>query len=508
MQKMLVEFQPDSLEDLILLNAAYRPGPLQYIPEIIQNKRNPSQTHYDIEAFRPILQETYGKPVYQEQIMQMFTVAGYSLGESDIIRRAMAKKKEKDLIKHKDRFLQACVGLGMAPERTESFWSEILEFSKYAFNKSHATAYAINSYITAWLKYYHPLEFMSVAMSVQKMEKLPLLIQECRIMSIPVLGPNVNQSKVGFTPEGESIRFGLKRIKGVGEIAEKIVEEREKNGLFKSLTDFMYRVQLNSKAMQALIDSGALDTFGYSRASLTELVNQQWSSIQAVARKLNEQSDQLSFFSRDELIPDIIPPSVTPWPAKETYHREFLVLQSYINGHPAETMRTKDHTLYISDLDESYDGKRVSILALIENRQTLRRKSDSAPMAKLMLSDESGWISAVLFTKQYATYKDLVEEQEVRIFKGLYQYDENDPQLFVEEVLSPTTSQNIYVRVPTRSWNWARQVWELVRTNSGPYPLFIVIADEPTIIKTVYGVSLSFIQNAKNVLGEHNVLAI
>lgn len=505
MRRMLQDFKPTKMEDLILLNAAYRPGPMQFIPSIIENKKNPEKIHYDLPELKAIFSETYGFPVYQEQVMELFrVVAGYTLGEADQIRRAMAKKKLKELVQHKERFTQAAVQKGMSPERAESFWEEILKFAEYGFNKSHAAAYSVNSYLTAYLKYYYPAEFMASAMSVQKLEKLPGLIQECREMGLSVYGPDVNLSEEDFFPEGKAVRFGLRQIKGVGSAADMIVEERRRNGPYKDLSDFLYRTNVNSRVMKALVEAGALDTFGYERSALFKMAEEDWKRVTKVVKEIRN-NDTPTLFNDEEVRLPLVPREVPPWSMKEELKREYAVLQAYLNGHPVDQFqKTKEYTSLV-DLNEEMDGEKVTVLALIEKIQILHRKKDKAPMAKLLLSDATGQMEAILFHKTYAVMKEKLQEQEVRILRGVFRYEEGEAQIWVEEVLVPSQKLTFYVKVPSRTNPLIKRLTNLIERHVGRNPLYVFVEDEKALYPAKKMVDESFLEEAQQELGKDMV---
>lgn len=281
MKQMLRRFHPTSFEDLILLNAAYRPGPMQYLPDIIQVKKGEAEPKYICDGFSSILDATYGKPIYQEQIQQIFhEIAGFSLGEADIIRRAMAKKKTKELVKYLPKFKEALLNKGAAKKDIEQFCDELMDFAKYAFNKSHATAYAVVAYQTAWLKYYFPTEYMAALLTStitnsNSSSLMPLYIEECKKMDIEVLPPDINRSDVDFKATNDRKIYYSLKVKNVGKAAEDIVQARG-NVPFASIYDFVDKLaQIESKALhkrafESLSYTGAFHCFGLTRKALCD----------------------------------------------------------------------------------------------------------------------------------------------------------------------------------------------------------------------------------------------
>ena len=270
MKDMLRQFRPNSMEDLTLLNAAYRPGPMQYIPEVIKVKHGRAKPRYIADGLEEILSETYGYTIYQEQVMQIFNkIGGFSLGESDIIRRAMSKKKLAVLTdpktNYQGKFIDGLKAHGASEHDAEELWEQMLDFASYAFNKSHALAYATIAYQTAWLKYHYPAEYMCSVMNWTGNQKLPQLVSECRNMGLQILPPDINRSKEAFTNEENAIIYGFSNIKNVGKTGLAIVAERTKNGAFVSVKDFVLRMiqsdSYNKSAMEVLVKSGAFDAF-------------------------------------------------------------------------------------------------------------------------------------------------------------------------------------------------------------------------------------------------------
>ena len=285
------ELKPDCLEDIVAGVSLYRPGPMDQIPRYIANKKDPEHAIYTHPALKPILKVTYGCMVYQEQVMQIVRdLAGYSLGKADLVRRAMGKKKLDVMAKEREYFIHGqtdengniiipgCVRNGIDEQSANKIFDEMAEFAKYAFNKSHAAAYAVVSYRTAYLKAYYPAEFMAATLNsfLGNLDKVPLYIDECKRMNIQILKPEINKSFTKFTVEDGKIRFGLGSIKNVGiPVLEAIVKNREEQGPFKDLADFCERMQndsVNKKCIESLIKSGAMDEFNQTRSNFTRII--------------------------------------------------------------------------------------------------------------------------------------------------------------------------------------------------------------------------------------------
>ncbi|HQU41044.1 MAG TPA: DNA polymerase III subunit alpha, partial [Chitinophagales bacterium] len=274
MQKYLKELKPDKFEDLIAMNALYRPGPMDYIPTYIARKQGREKITYDLPEMEEILKETYGVTVYQEQVMLLSQrLANFTKGDADTLRKAMGKKQKAVLDKMKSKFMEGCVANGHPEKVCEKIWTDWEAFAQYAFNKSHSTCYALVAYQTAYLKANYPAEYMCAVLTHNQnnLDKVSFFMDECRRMEIMVLGPDINESGVSFTVnEKGEIRFGLAAIKGVGEAAvQEIIQQREQDGAFQTFFDLVRRVNLrtvNKKTMESLVLAGAFDTFGLKRA--------------------------------------------------------------------------------------------------------------------------------------------------------------------------------------------------------------------------------------------------
>lgn len=371
MVNLLKRFQPSSIEDLILLNAAFRPGPLQYLDEIIDVKHGKKKPRYICNGMAEILDVTYGKPIYQEQIMAIFNrIAGFSLGVGDIIRRAMAKKHEEELKQYLPDFKKGLVNAGASPEDAEKFCEEVIEFSNYAFNKSHAAAYAVTAYITAYLKYYYPVEYMANLLNVASIDDIPLYIKEARDMGIPILPPSVNESGEFFTPtKAGAIRFGLGRIKGLGKACRDTIAEREASGAFKSFSDFVERMvksdrALNKKMVVALAQTGAFDEFGVARRQVAEACADYLDVVREFCKRETELADAKRRFAEFTFPCVSLRFETSGWNVKGLPKdvRETLVAEESANGSFADLRdlleRLKRNGIYCS---------KKSLLALLKS---------------------------------------------------------------------------------------------------------------------------------------------
>ena len=430
MQDYLRQLKPENLEDLIAMNALYRPGPMASIPDYIRRKHGEEQVTYLHPALEPILKDTYGIVVYQEQVMQIARdLAGYTMGGADLLRRAMSKKKADVMAEERDTFLKGCEERGIDLESAGEIFDVMEVFSGYGFNRSHAAPYAYIAYRTAYLKAHYPKEFMASNLSVEigKTDEIVALIEECRRMDIPVLPPDVNRSGASFLVDGEEIRFGLGAIKNVGQgAAQCIVEAREKDGEFSTLFDFCERVDLrasNKRTIESLICAGALDTLKGHRAQLLEGLDQ------AIEAALSAQKDrargQISLFELPEAeqvrgFAGRSLPYVEPWKDWEKLTKEKEVLGFFVSGHPLEQYRAdlERLTTHSSEsLGRARSGAKVRLGGMIaEVRQTTDR--NGRLMAFVTLEDLYGPMDAVVFADTYEKYREMLQPDTVILVKG------------------------------------------------------------------------------------------
>ena len=445
MREMLKNFQPSCIQDVILLVAAYRPGPLQYLDDIIAVKRGKKKSNYMIPQMREILEQTYGKPIYQEQIMQIFNkIAGFSLGEADIIRRYMSKKKTEKFAAYKDKFLDGMVASGANRNDAENFWEELLEFSRYAFNKAHACAYAFIAYYTAYLKYHYPAEYMCAVLNYSDTDKYGELVAECKNFGVKVLPPDINQSDFGFSVRGRGILFGLGSIKEVKESSRVLLEAR-KNGPFTDLKDLLFRVSPGIAVVKNLIAAGAMDGFGKSRAThllaLETLMDirkkiqdtekripgMKTESGQKTARKrMQEGEERWRTFVFSEVLDS----------KRAVLEKEKELLGMYVSGHPLDSYCISK--IRKTEICNAKDGEYTTLCGLLTDVRISARKSDGAKMGFGIMEDETGKIEVCCFTKAYAQYADLFQPESVLAITGKVEYTES-------VVDSEETVKKIYV---------------------------------------------------------------
>ncbi|MGI5932254.1 MAG: DNA polymerase III subunit alpha [Eubacterium sp.] len=446
MKNFMKELKPRNLEDVIAGISLYRPGPMDFIPAYIKGKNHPESITYDCPQLEPILAPTYGCIVYQEQVMQIVqNLAGYTLGRADLVRRAMSKKKGDVMQRERQNFVYGnpeegvpgCIANGISEEIANRIFDEMTDFAKYAFNKSHAAAYAVVSYQTAYLKYYYPEEFMAALMTsvMDNSAKIAEYIQVCRSMGIQVLPPDINEGKGAFSvvngEQGKAIRYGLSAIKSIGRpVIEAIVRERESGGAFHSLHDFAERLsgrEVNKRAFENFIKAGAFDSLGGSRRQMMMVYGM---LVDQVSRnRKNMISGQMSLF---DLVPEeerqnfeIHYPEVEDYTEGERLAMEKEVLGVYISGHPLQAEEAKwrsSITRVTKDFipDEStgearvQDGERAVIGGLIENKTVKYTKKNQA-MAFLTIEDLYGSVEVIVFPRDFEKYGDLLNE-DARIF--------------------------------------------------------------------------------------------
>ena len=443
MRAVLRSMKPENMEDLIAIISLYRPGPRQYIPKYVYFRHNQSKIKYDIPALKPVLDVTYGCIVYQEQVMQIFTtVAGYSLGRADIVRRAMSKKKHDVLLRERNTFLygekdengnyiiDGAIKRGVNQKLANKLFDEITAFSSYAFNKSHAAAYALVAYKTAYLKRHYPRQYMAALLSsvLDSSDKLYEYLKECEKLGIKLLPPSVNHSGYGFTACDDGIRFGLLGIKNLGRnLINTILDERNSNGKFSSLEGFLKRTcsyALNSRALESLIKSGSLDEFSYNRRSLM-LSFDNISKYVDFERRCKT-GGQVSLFSPQTSGYSLKTATSEEFPFKDLLNFEKETTDFYISGHPLRHIskyRSVIGATNVSDIidgsetGDSVDGKTVTLLVLVSSIKSRKSKNKKVYL-NMQLEDLSGCISSIAFDTVLAYTKDTPQVGGIYIIKG------------------------------------------------------------------------------------------
>ncbi len=452
MRDILRRYQPTKVEDLCALNALYRPGPIQggMIDDFIDRKHGRKQVFYDFPDLKEILEETLGVIVYQEQVMQISNrLAGYSLGDADLLRRAMGKKDAAEMDKQRARFIEGATKKGHPQKKVEKVFDLMAQFAGYGFNKSHSAAYAYLAYVTAYLKAHYPLEFLSALLTSEtgNTAKVVKYINECREMNIRVLAPDVNASELNFTPDltidPGAIRFGLGAIKNVGAAAvESIVAARREGGVFQSIYEFCERVDLgsvNRRMIESLIKAGAMDTLNGSRSQLFSVVE---SAIECGARSWRDKSSGQSGLFADLMAAEPASehklPSVPDWTGPEKLSGEKEMLGFYVTGHPLDEYREKVCELATHDsetIEGLEKGAEIAICGTLTGIQR-RRNKEGKPWASMTLEDWKGNVEAMVFTTQYEKLLPFLIEDKALLVRGLALPEENTaPKISVQDII-------------------------------------------------------------------------
>ena len=461
MKSFMKELKPQSLEDVIAGISLYRPGPMDFIPQYIRGKNRPDTIRYDCPQMEPILKPTYGCIVYQEQVMQIVReLAGYTLGRSDLVRRAMSKKKASVMAKERQNFVYGnveegvpgCIANGISEEIANKIYDEMTDFAKYAFNKSHAAAYAVVSYQTAYLKYYYPVEFMAALMTsvVEMPNKVAEYISVCRQMGIRILPPDINHGVYGFSVDNGSIRYALSAIKSIGRpVIEGIVREREEHGEYTSLKTFIERNidQINKRVVENLIKAGALDCLEGNRNQKMTVYTQIIDSINQ--DKKHTMAGQLSLFDiapeEDKKEFEIRMPQTAEYPKETILTFEKEVLGIYLSGHPLERYRNmmeKMISAKTSDfqpddetgIPEVYDNQKVIVGGMITDK-TIKYTKNNKVMAFLTVEDLVGTVEVVVFPRDYEKCQMFLNEDARLFIQGrVSAEDDKASKLILEKV--------------------------------------------------------------------------
>ena len=494
MKNFMKELKPQSLEDVIAGISLYRPGPMDFIPQYIRGKNRPDTIKYDCPQLESILKPTYGCIVYQEQVMQIVrNLAGYTLGRSDLVRRAMSKKKAAVMEKERQNFVYGneeegvpgCIANGISEQTANKIYDDMIDFAKYAFNKSHAAAYAVVSYQTAFLKYYYPVEFMAALMTsvIEMPTKVAEYIQVCRQMNIKILPPDVNRGAYGFSVDNGAIRYGLSAIKSVGRpVINALVEEREVKGEYRSLKDFIERLTgtVNKRAIENFIKAGALDCLEGNRRQKMLVYSQIVDSI--AQEKKNSFAGQMSLF---DLVSDEEKKEYEiRMPDVEEYDKEMIlafekdVLGIYLSGHPLERYRNIMEKMISakttdfqpdeeSGIPKVYDGQKVIIGGMITEK-TIKYTRNNKVMAFLTVEDLLGTVEIVVFPRDYEKWQSMLNE-DARVFvQGRVNAEDDKPsKLILEKVRA-------FEDMPQELWNqfkdkaeYAEKEQELLETLKG-----------------------------------------
>ncbi len=520
-KQMMKELKPTSIEDIAVMLSLYRPGPMDQIPRYIRCKNDPEHIEYTHPALESILKTTYGCMVYQEQVMQIFReLAGYSFGRADLVRRAMGKKKIDVMNKEREifihgleengvRVIDGAVNRGIDEVSANKIFDEMAEFAKYAFNKSHAAAYAVVSYQTAWLKVHYPAEFMAATMNsfLGNLDKVPEYIAECKLLGINVLRPDINESYARFAVINGNIRFALASIKNIGEAAiEQITEERKKNGKYKSFVDFLERVQserVNKKCIESLIKAGAFDELenDYNRFDLLANYESIIDSISSERR--GNIANQVNLFDAISDTQNVVKHTILRTGTVPT-KRELLDMEKemtglYVSGHPLDEYMEKIQktaTITTAELLEStdvsneeereeidntkYDGKEAVMCGLITNLKKIFTKSNRQ-MAFSEFEDIYGSIEAVFFPTIYEKNVNLINSDKVVELKGKISFKENEkPKILVDTIKELGVYSKLFVKIieDENEDEKTRKLLEIIEAYEGEIPVYVYYEKE------------------------------
>ena len=516
MTGVCVGLKPQNIEDITAIIALYRPGPMDSIPRFIACKHDPKLVVYKHPLLEPILSITYGCIVYQEQVIEIFRkLAGYSLGQADMVRRAMSKKKVKDIEREREAFVKGdparnicgCLANGVPEDVAQTIYNEIYDFANYAFNKAHAVSYAIVAYQTAWFKYHHAREYMAALLTsvLDSQDKVAEYIAECRENGINLLPPDINESGATFTVSGQDIRFGLAALKGVGRgFMNAVLAEREKGRRFTSFPEFcsrMYDCDLNKRVLDSLIRSGSFDSMGYHRSQLLAVYEQ---VVDAIARdrrrNLEGQYDLFGGGGETASVPAMELPDIPEYSARELMRMEKETTGLYLTGHPMDEYRQEAHkhravTLgsITGDFKEETgpqqysDGQRVTVAGIISSVKTKTTKSNSL-MAYVTLEDDTAAMELLCFSRVLTDSGAYLKANTPVLVQGKISVrDEKEPQIMVDRVQPLVTGgetpaaaasdrRTLWVKLPDGGayFTWLKRLFSMF---PGEQPAVIYLAD-------------------------------
>ena len=539
MTSFMKKLRPDNIEDIIAGISLYRPGPMDFIDDYINGKRNAATIEYDCEELVPILKSTYGCIVYQEQVMQIVRdLAGYSYGQSDLLRRAMSKKKDSVMKEERKNFvygdeskgIPGCVANGVSEQVANKIYDKMIDFAKYAFNRSHAAAYAFITYQTAYLKYYYPKEYMAALLTsvMSNTGKVSEYILSGKEMGIAILPPDVNEGEGNFTAASGGIRYGMSAIKGLGEnVTDAIVRDREERGPYKSLTDLIERLagSINKKGLEALIKSGALDGLSGSRREKMAVYEQVLDSISH--EKHSKMAGQLSLFDiapKDDLSAlEVKMPELGEFDVETKLAFEKEMLGVYLSGHPLESYQDMLKSVCnASSLDFAYDEEegmvnvapgKDYILGGIASVVNIKLTRNNQRMAFITLEDLVGSVEVIVFPRDFEKYRELIEEGRKYIISGKASLEENDAAKLIAGKIIP------FEEVPREVWLQFENRAELEKVedelnkifegNKGNARVMLYCREERQVkrVNTVRGISYAetVIDELKSKLGCDNV---
>lgn len=555
MRAMLLGMKPACFEDIVAAIALYRPGPMDSIPKYIENKNNPSHVSYASPELQDILDVTYGCIVYQEQVMAIVRkLGGFSLGRADLVRRAMSKKKHEVMEQERANFIygitaedgtvevEGCVRRGIPEAVASRIFDDMASFASYAFNKSHAAAYALVAYRTAYLKHYYPKEFMAALLTsvLDSSDKVSEYIGACLKMGIPVLPPDINESEQGFTVTGDSIRFGLVAIKGIGyHLIDNVLSERRHNGRFTSFSDFVERMtdkELGKKSMASLIAAGAFDAMGKNRAQLLEVYESVMDDA-ASSRRSNVEG-QLNLFGE---LPEAVEPhypDIPEMPLREKLNLEKAATGFYLSGHPLSEYQADIERvggvpirdLLRADTEDSpcHDGQIVTVAAVITGRR-LKTTKNNTQIGFFTLEDMTGSINCMVFSSVLQKHNALLQKDRLVAMRARISNKEDDDVLLVcnevwglqEGAPAPAgtpaaggaaggASAGLYLRLPSLDSGQADRVKVLLGIFSGQTDVYMRLLDTGKLVRhPLRAGNVAYLcEQMKELLGEQNVALV
>lgn len=520
MRRVLSNLKPTEFEDIVAVNALYRPGPMENIPTYIAAKHGKRKITYPHPSLEPILKGTYGVIVYQEQIMQIASVmAGFSLGEADLLRRAISKKNRKVLESERQHFVAGCVKNGYSQQTAESVYDLLVRFADYGFNRSHAVAYSMIAYQLAYLKANEPLAFFTALMSsvVGNDDKLADYVAEARMRKLAILPPSINASDAYFTIQGQAIRFGLLAIKNVGfQAVQHILSERKAHGKFRSLFDICSRLPvklLNRRTLEALIMSGACDEFGIDRGKLLATLDH---AIEQ-AEQIQREKDQLGFFSEEEKEHTYV--DVPPLTLLEKIKYEKEAFGFYLSGHPLSRyeslLKAIPHQPLIH-LKEMRNEQLVTVAVMVENIHIAKTRKGE-PMAFLQVNDETGNAEVIVFPNVYQLVREKLREESFLLVKGKFELQDNESvklianQVYFLQELEPYLRQIVILKIEPQFQKHSQliQLQQLLKKHPGDVSVQLYYESNKQIRKLSkqYSISASedCLNDIKRLIGENNV---
>ncbi|HEX2937711.1 MAG TPA: OB-fold nucleic acid binding domain-containing protein, partial [Ruminiclostridium sp.] len=524
-----------------------RPGPMDSIPRYIENRHHPEKITYKHPLLKSILDVTYGCIVYQEQVMEIVRkLAGYSYGRADLVRRAMAKKKTDVMLKERENFINGikrddgtfeCVGAvrnGVSEQTANEIFDEMASFASYAFNKSHAAAYAIVAYETAFLKCHYQKEYMAALLTsiLDNADKVSEYIGECKKLKIGILPPDINESGEGFTVSGENIRFGLLAVKNLGRgFIKGLLKERLANGEFLSFRDFCSRMigqDMNKRTLESLIKCGAFDSFGYKRRQLLLASGNIISKLEEQA-KMNL-SGQVSLFSENKDTLDEQIPDAEEFPQRELLNQEKEVVGFYLTGHPLAAYSDFIKGCAMPQIREVlnggktyHDGSKVMITGIISAKQLKTTKTDDT-MAFITLDDGSGQVECLVFPKILAACRSRIEVDEIVVVSGKISIREDEaPKILCDNITAPNLQMpqtapkagthndkyGLYICVPSLESDEYKKAIRVIEVFDGDFPLYIFCRENKKLLRAPRHLWVAMNRvletELKKIVGEKNV---